>query len=43
MEKLKKLIELKGCVIRYKPVVKLSKKKMQGGNFIVYDYWYTDK
>jgi hypothetical protein len=43
MEKLKEPIELKGRVIRYKPVAKLSKRKMQGGNFTVHDYWYKDK
>jgi hypothetical protein len=41
MEKLKKPIELKGRVIMYKPVAKLLKnKKMRGGNFKVYNYWY---
>ena len=44
IEKLKKPIELKGRVIRYKPVAKLSKnKKMSGGNFKIYNYWYDDK
>ncbi len=43
MEKLKKPIELKGRVIRYKPVAKLLKnKRMSGGNFKVYNYWYED-
>jgi hypothetical protein len=43
MEKLKKPIELKGRVIRYKPVAKLLKnKKMKGGSFKVYYYWYDD-
>lgn len=43
MEKLKKPIELKGRVIRYKPVAKLLKnKKMKGGNFKIYNYWYND-
>jgi len=43
IEKLKKPIELKGRVIRYKPVAKLLKnKKMKGGNFTEYDYWYQD-
>jgi hypothetical protein len=43
IEKLKKPIELKGRVIRYKPVAKLLKnKKMSGGNFTVYRYWYAD-
>lgn len=44
IEKLKKPIELKGRVIRYKPVAKLLKnKKMKGGNFKEYDYWYHNK
>jgi hypothetical protein len=44
MEKLKKPIELKGRVIRYKPVAKLLKnKRMSGGNFKVYNYWYDNK
>jgi hypothetical protein len=44
MEKLKKPIELKGRVIRYKPVAKLLKnKKMKGGSFKEYDYWYQDR
>jgi hypothetical protein len=39
IEKLKEPIELKGRVIRYKPVVKLSKKKgMQNGGFPVNFY-----
>lgn len=43
MEKLKKPIELKGRVIRYKPVAKLLKNnKMSGGNFKMYNYWYKD-
>jgi len=43
IEKLKKPIELKGRVIRYKPVAKLLKnKKMRGGSFKVYHYWYKD-
>lgn len=43
MEKLKKPIELKGRVIRYKPVAKLLKnKKMKGGSFKIYNYWYND-
>ena len=44
MEKLKKPIELKGRVIRYKPVAKLLKnKKMKGGSsYKIYYYWYTD-
>jgi hypothetical protein len=43
IEKLKKPIELKGRVIRYKPVAKLLKnKKMRGGSYKVYDYWYKD-
>ena len=43
IEKLKKPIELKGRVIRYKPVAKLLKnKKMKGGSFKEYDYWYQD-
>lgn len=43
IEKLKKPIELKGRVIRYKPVAKLNKnKKMRGGNFKIYTYWYKD-
>ena len=49
IEKLKKPIELKGRVIRYKPVAKLNKKKvgggfkkMRGGNFKIYTYWYTN-
>ena len=43
IEKLKKPIELKGRVIRYKPVAKLLKnKKMKGGNFKLYEYWYDD-
>jgi len=46
MEKLKKPIELKGRVIRYKPVAKLNKKKvggyknMSGGSFTLYFYPY---
>ena len=46
LEKLKEPIELKGRVIKYKPVAKLSKKKvggyknMSGGNFIIYFYQY---
>ncbi len=44
MEKLKKPIELKGRVIRYKPVAKLIKnKKMKGENFKIYYYWYGKK
>jgi hypothetical protein len=43
IEKLKKPIELKGRVIRYKPIAKLLKNnKMSGGNFRVYNYWYKD-
>lgn len=49
IEKLKEPIELKGRVIRYKPVAKLNKKKvgggfkkMRGGNFKIYTYWYTN-
>ena len=43
IEKLKKPIELKGRVIKYKPVAKLLKnKKMKGGNFKIYNYWYAD-
>jgi hypothetical protein len=43
IEKLKKPIELKGRVIRYKPVAKLLKnKKMKGGSFKIYYYWYHD-
>jgi hypothetical protein len=43
VEKLKKPIELKGRIIRYKPVAKLSKnKKMSGGNFNIYTYWYAN-
>jgi hypothetical protein len=47
MEKLKEPIELKGRVIKYKPVAKLSKKKvggsknMWGGNFTRYFYKYN--
>ena len=46
MEKLKEPIELKGRVIKYKPVAKLSKKKvggykrMSGGSFTLYFYQY---
>ena len=46
LEKLKEPIELKGRVIKYKPVAKLSKKKvggykrMSGGNFTEYFYPY---
>ena len=46
MEKLKEPIELKGRVIKYKPVAKLSKKKvggykrMSGGSFTLYFYPY---
>jgi len=44
IEKLKKPIELKGRVIRYKPVAKLLKnKKMKGGSFKVYYFWYQDR
>ena len=43
IEKLKKPIELKGRIIRYKPIAKLLKnKKMKGGNFKIYNYWYDD-
>ena len=43
IEKLKKPIELKGRVIRYKPIAKLLKnKKMRGGNFKIYTYYYKD-
>ena len=41
IEKLKKPIELKGRVIRYKPVAKLLKnKKMSGGMFTIYSYLF---
>lgn len=43
IEKLKKPIELKGRIIRYKPIAKLLKnKKMKGGKFKIYNYWYYD-
>jgi len=42
IEKLKKPIELKGRVIRYKPVAKLLKnKKMSGGMFTTYSYLFN--
>jgi hypothetical protein len=43
IEKLKEPIELKGRVIRYKPVAKLLKnKKMKGGKFNVFYYMFTN-
>jgi hypothetical protein len=45
IEKLKKPIELKGRVIKYKPVVKLSKKKseMKGGGLKLGDFEVIDQ
>jgi hypothetical protein len=41
IEKLKKPIELKGRIIRYKPVAKLLKnKKMSGGMFTIHSYLF---
>jgi hypothetical protein len=42
IEKLKKPIELKGRVIRYKPVAKLLKNKKMRGGLKVYNFWYKD-
>jgi hypothetical protein len=43
MEKLKKPIELKGRVIRYKPVAKLLKNKKMKGGLKIYKYSFPDK